>query len=344
MRAADAVAADTEIKGYKKSIYELALDGSKRGEIGIVPIKSGKLPRELLRSTGVYVVDSGFQLYLWVGASAAFPLRISAFVFAQAYLKRFERPSILPLTRYAEGQESEAFWWLFERPVGYRIDADPSKDPKRFHPMMRHAPKPKKTAKPQYAQVHTAAETPAAEPSASPATEAQGTPQPARAAAPAATPLPDVAKQPGGGGTPTDEAAESDDEDEGPPPPDWRFIPWQDKLRCYEGTCYPVVSDAWGCCLTSLGCSWSDRVACCGMDLKGAPLDGSQDHGMGPQGFWGSLALITASPCPQSALLTQVYRLTRRLTLVRRVAFSRVIGRSVHAVRSGRGNVLQALL
>ena len=57
---------------------------------------------------------------------------------------------------------------------------------------------------------------------------------------------------------------------EGPPPPDWRLIPWKDKLRCYDGTCFPVVSDAWGCCLTSCGCSWSDRVACCGMDFKGA--------------------------------------------------------------------------
>lgn len=273
VRAAEAEAADAEIKGYKKSIYQLALDDSKRGEIGIVPIKSGKLPRELLRSEDVYVVDSGFQLYLWVGCAAEFPLRISAFVFAQAYLKRFQRPSILPLTRFAEGQESEAFWWLFEKPIGYRIDSDPSKDPERFHPMMRKAPKAKKVAKPEYAPVQLKTGTPDQEPKAAPATQPKGTPQPALGTAPAATPPLEVAKLPVGGNEPTDEAADSDEEEEeGPPPPDWRLVPWKDKLRCYDGTCFPVVSDAWGCCLTSIGCSWSDRVACCGMDFKGGCL------------------------------------------------------------------------
>jgi hypothetical protein len=42
-----------------------------------------------------------------------------------------------------------------------------------------------------------------------------------------------------------------------------------DKLKFYDGTCFPVVSDAWGCCLTSCGVSWADRVNCCGGDIKG---------------------------------------------------------------------------
>ena len=40
VRAADAEVADTAIQGYKKSIYQLSLSDDKRGEIGIVPLKS----------------------------------------------------------------------------------------------------------------------------------------------------------------------------------------------------------------------------------------------------------------------------------------------------------------
>jgi hypothetical protein len=61
---------------------------------------------------------------------------------------------------------------------------------------------------------------------------------------------------------------EEDDED-APPPPRWEDIPTSEKLRCHGGVCYPVVSDAWGCCLTSCGCSWNDRINCLGLDVKG---------------------------------------------------------------------------
>ena len=90
----------------------------------IAPVQSGKLPRDLLRSDGVFVLDSGFHVYLWVGNEASFPKRVTAFTFAQAYLKQFQRPAALPLTRFAEGQESQkAFAFLNKRPTS---EAGPS--------------------------------------------------------------------------------------------------------------------------------------------------------------------------------------------------------------------------
>ena len=105
------------------------------------PIASGRLDRKLLRSGGVFLLDTGFHVYLWVGRSADFQLRVSAFPFAQSYLKQFARPAVLPLTRFGEGQESLGFWGHFQPEGmgrGYRIDATPQ--PERFHPMMRAVP------------------------------------------------------------------------------------------------------------------------------------------------------------------------------------------------------------
>ena len=41
----------------------------------------------------------------------------------------------------------------------------------------------------------------------------------------------------------------------------------KDKLRFYDGTCYPVVSDAWGCCLTSCGVP-AAVMTCFGADIS----------------------------------------------------------------------------
>ena len=248
---------DVAVKGFEKRILAL---GIVSGELQIVPVGAGKLPRDLLRTDGVYVVDSGFHCYLWVGTEAPFPLRVSAFNFAQAYLKRFERPAVLPLTRFAEGGESPKFLHLFLKPRGFRIDADPDKDPERYHPMMRR----KLRASPLLTSSLASPDVPAA------STPAQGTPPApvAQEASPPPATNPVVTEPPATKPLLAD-GDDDGDEDEDTPDPRWQDIPWAYKLMCHHGTCYPVVSDAWGCCLTSCGCSWRDRVSCCGMDVKG---------------------------------------------------------------------------
>ena len=43
----------------------------------------------------------------WEGRAATGPRLVVPF--AQAYLKRWKRPSVLPITRFNDGMESEAF-------------------------------------------------------------------------------------------------------------------------------------------------------------------------------------------------------------------------------------------
>jgi len=43
--------------------------------------------------------------------------RVSAFPFAQRYLKDYRRPAVLPITRYAEGKEAPRFIEQFGPPA-----------------------------------------------------------------------------------------------------------------------------------------------------------------------------------------------------------------------------------
>ena len=66
-------------------------------------------PVSRLKTERVCLLDTGFQPFIWAGKAAPRPERGGAFVGAQAYLKRYKRPSVLPITRFNEGMESEAF-------------------------------------------------------------------------------------------------------------------------------------------------------------------------------------------------------------------------------------------
>eukprot|EP00316_Scyphosphaera_apsteinii_P016104 CAMPEP_0119327412 /NCGR_PEP_ID=MMETSP1333-20130426/70738_1 /TAXON_ID=418940 /ORGANISM="Scyphosphaera apsteinii, Strain RCC1455" /LENGTH=380 /DNA_ID=CAMNT_0007335993 /DNA_START=163 /DNA_END=1305 /DNA_ORIENTATION=- len=78
--------------------------------------KGEHLPVSMLRTSNVYLYDTGFHVYLWVGQHASQKEKVSAFPFAQKYLKEYKRPSVLTITRYAEGKEHQQFLQLFGPP------------------------------------------------------------------------------------------------------------------------------------------------------------------------------------------------------------------------------------
>jgi hypothetical protein len=61
----------------------------------------------------VFIVDSGPQLWAWVGRGASVNERRSALHYAHVYLKEQKRPIELPLTRIGQGQEPNEFWQAF---------------------------------------------------------------------------------------------------------------------------------------------------------------------------------------------------------------------------------------
>ena len=51
------------------------------------------------------MLDTGFEVFLWVGKSADTHLKSSAFPYAQKYLKSYKRPPVLPIHQHKEGRE-----------------------------------------------------------------------------------------------------------------------------------------------------------------------------------------------------------------------------------------------
>ena len=66
-----------------------------------------KPPISKLKSDGVCLLDTGFEIFIWVGSKADKSLRGSAFMFAQKYLKSYKRPPVLPIHQNKEGREGE---------------------------------------------------------------------------------------------------------------------------------------------------------------------------------------------------------------------------------------------
>ena len=61
VRAAEACGDDAAVQGVETSAYGRSI---QRGEIGIKALASGRLPRSLLDTEAVVLVDSGFHTYL----------------------------------------------------------------------------------------------------------------------------------------------------------------------------------------------------------------------------------------------------------------------------------------
>ena len=100
--------ADDAVRAFEPTLYYLS--ATSGGKAKFARAFRGKAPPiSKLRSTRVALLDDGFQCLLWAGKEAPIADRASCFPFAQEYLKRYRRPSVLPITRFNEGFESAAF-------------------------------------------------------------------------------------------------------------------------------------------------------------------------------------------------------------------------------------------
>jgi hypothetical protein len=70
----------------------------------------------MLQSGDAFILDTGFAIFIWIGQGASQSEKVSAFPYAQKYLKDYKRPPVLPITRYAEGKEARSFLELFGPP------------------------------------------------------------------------------------------------------------------------------------------------------------------------------------------------------------------------------------
>lgn len=68
-----------------------------------------KCKKSLLDSSDVFILDTGAEVFAWIGKGASVDEKAKALGFAQDYLKNFNRPSYLPIARILEGGENNTF-------------------------------------------------------------------------------------------------------------------------------------------------------------------------------------------------------------------------------------------
>ncbi|GMF22720.1 unnamed protein product [Phytophthora fragariaefolia] len=100
----------------KKSTTVLRVSGSTDDSLEVAEVtpSSGVLTKDILKSEDVFVIDSGNEVFVWVGKTASESERKNALTVAVHYLKREGRPSHTPITRVVEEGETPLFTALFK--------------------------------------------------------------------------------------------------------------------------------------------------------------------------------------------------------------------------------------
>lgn len=97
--------------GTKKALFKVS-DAS--GKLTFTKLAEGALDRQLITSDDAFVVDSGSEIFVWLGAKASKQEKDNAPRFAMDYIKQQNKPAWLPLTVAREGGDNATFEASFE--------------------------------------------------------------------------------------------------------------------------------------------------------------------------------------------------------------------------------------
>jgi len=73
------------------------------GTLKFDKVAEGKFGRQVLKSEDVFIVDSGFEIFVWIGKGSTTQEQKGGMFYAQTYLNDSGRPPYLPLTKVIEG-------------------------------------------------------------------------------------------------------------------------------------------------------------------------------------------------------------------------------------------------
>jgi len=71
--------------------------------------KGAAVKRSLLDPNDVFVLDTGAEVFAWIGKGASVGEKKKAMQFAQEYLQKYNRPLFIPISRILQGGENEVF-------------------------------------------------------------------------------------------------------------------------------------------------------------------------------------------------------------------------------------------
>jgi hypothetical protein len=94
-------------KATEKKLFQLS-DASGKLEFKEVG-KGAAIKRSMLDSNDVFILDTGAEVYAWIGKGASPDEKKKAMQFAQDYLQKHNKPLFVPITRILEGGANETF-------------------------------------------------------------------------------------------------------------------------------------------------------------------------------------------------------------------------------------------
>jgi len=98
--------AEAEKTGHK-ALFRLS---DESGTLEFKQLATGsQCKASLLDSSDVFILDNGAEVFAWIGKGASANEKAKALSFAQDYLKKFDRPAYLPISRIIEGSENAVF-------------------------------------------------------------------------------------------------------------------------------------------------------------------------------------------------------------------------------------------
>ena len=101
IQTAERAGSDEKVEAFPLTLYRM----KENAKFSRVCRGKAKPPVNKLKSDGVFLLDTGFEIFVWVGAKAPTQIKSSAFPYAQKYLKSYKRPAALPVEQDKEGKE-----------------------------------------------------------------------------------------------------------------------------------------------------------------------------------------------------------------------------------------------
>jgi hypothetical protein len=103
----------TTIKGKCATLIRTKATGPAAKGKELVEISHGKLASDLLLSKAVYLIDSGFHVFVWIGKDANTDEQDHALIYAEQYLKMRDGGENISSTTIRQGNETPLFCELF---------------------------------------------------------------------------------------------------------------------------------------------------------------------------------------------------------------------------------------
>jgi len=90
------------------------------GKFNFTPVKTGELDKKDLETNHVYIVDSGAEIFVWVGKKSSPQDKRNGLGLAQHYITDTGKDPYLPISKVMEGGENQVFESLFSSQISCR--------------------------------------------------------------------------------------------------------------------------------------------------------------------------------------------------------------------------------